>query len=203
MTQHETAAGFSTLLETMAQMDFFTLVLPFILSYTIFFLALKQVNLFTDQDDDNKFASLIAVVASFFVAQFIATNPWYQSFFVDYFGALTVGLVGILGLFIVLAFAGWERHSTWAPLLGILSIAVAGAAFVNAGGFGEPYNIENDVITNVNWAYLLLDTGLIWIILIGGVLWWLSSDGNESEGNGNFFADMIDAMRGNYDPSEE
>ena len=199
LTQHESAAGFSTLLETMAQLDFFTLVLPFVLSYTIFFLALKQVNLFTDQDDDNKFASLIAVVASFFVAQFIATNPWYQTFFIDYFGTLTIGLVGILGLFVLLAFAGWEQHTTWAPALGILSIAVAGAAFLTAGGFGEPYNIQNDIVTDVNWAALFLDTGLIWIIIIGGVLWWLSS-GNDT-GNGNGLADILNALRGDYDPN--
>lgn len=181
MTQHESAAGFSTLLETMAQLDFFTLVLPFVLSYTIFFLALRQVDLF-ENSDENRFEALIAIVASFFVAQFIATNPWYQDFFVEYFGALTVGLVGILGLFILLAMMGWDRGDSWGPGLAIVAISIAGAAFLTAGGFGEPYGISDDIVTDLNWAALLLDTGLIWILIIGGVLWWLSKDGS---GNGD------------------
>ncbi len=193
MTQHESAAGFSTLLETMAQLDFFTLVLPFVLSYTIFFLALKQLSLF--EEEGEKFSALVAVVASFFVAQFIATNPWYQDFFVDYFGALTVGLIGILGLFILLAFSGWNISTAQSPVLGILVIAIAGAAFMTAGGFGEPYDIQNDVVTDVNWGALLLDTGLIWILIIGSVLWWLSS-GNDTQGGGPDMRDWFDYMFG-------
>lgn len=180
MTQHETAAGFSTLLETMAQMDFFSLVLPFVLSYTVFFMALKQVPLFKEEDNQ-KMSSLIAVIASFFVAQFIAVNPWYQTFFVEYFGSLTIGMVGILGLLIVLGLFNWDLDIFRRPWMALVFISIAGAAFVRAGGFG-PSRVDSvpGISEGLNLGSLLIDTGLIWILVIGGVIVWLSSDDEDT-----------------------
>lgn len=178
MTQHETAAGFSTLLETMAQMDFFTLVLPFVLSYTVFFLALRQVPLFGDEDND-KFSALVAVIASFFVAQFIAVNPWYQTFFVEYFGSLTIGMVGILGLLIVLGLFNWDLDIFRRPWMALIFMAIAGAAFTRAGGFG-PSRIGDISVGSIDLAGLLIDTGLVWILIIGGVIVWITYEPEEN-----------------------
>lgn len=191
LTQHESAAGFSTLLETMAQLDFFTLVLPFVLSYVIFFLAVKQVPIFKKEDDNDKFPALVAVIASFFVAQFIAVNPWYQRFFVDYFGSLTIGMIGILGLLIILGLFNWDLGIFNRPWMALVFIAIAGAAFLTAGGFGEPWDIETDVITNINWGAIFLDTGLIWILIIAGVLYWVSQEPDQDPDNNRT---MIDAL---------
>ena len=166
-------------------MDFFSLVLPFVLSYTVFFMALKQVPLFKEEDNQ-KMSSLIAVIASFFVAQFIAVNPWYQSFFVEYFGSLTIGMVGILGLLIVLGLFNWDLDIFQRPWMALVFISIAGAAFVRAGGFG-PSRLGGIPGTGggggagggLNLGSLLIDSGLIWIFVIGGVIVWLSSDGRD------------------------
>jgi hypothetical protein len=183
----------------MSQLDFFTLVLPFVLSYTIFFLALKQIELFKEGDDD-KFPALVAVIASFFVAQFIATNPYYSQFFVQYFGKITIGLIGILGLFVLLGFVGWKQKTAKGPGLALVIISIVGAAFVSAGGFGEPWNVSLP-IGDVNLQSLLLDSGLIWLLIIGGVLYWVSSEDNDKGGGANM-ADALNWLAGNNEEGE-
>jgi hypothetical protein len=176
----------------MSQLDFFTLVLPFVLSYTIFFLALREISLF---EEDDKFPALVAVIASFFVAQFIATNPVYTTFFVDYFGRITVGLIGLLGLIVLLGFVGWDASTARGPAMALVIISIVGAAFVTAGGFGEPWNVSLP-IGDVNLQSLLLDSGLIWLLIIGGVLYWVSSEDND-EGGGANMADALNWLAGN------
>lgn len=187
MSNHEAgAAGFSTLLETMAQLDFFTLVLPFVLSYVVFFLAVKKLDLFEKQH-----AALIAVIASFFTAQFIAVNPFYQQFFVEYFGRITIGMIGILGLFILMGLAGWNISDARGGFLGLTILSIVGASFITAGGFG-PSMIETGDINLSVLGPLLIDTGLIWLLVIAGVLWWTTSgeddgDGNDGPGLGDIY----------------
>ena len=177
MVQSEAgAAGFSTLLETMAQLDFFTLVLPFVLSYVIFLFALRKVPLFQDGDGspEKGIPEVVAVVSAFFAAQFIAANPWYQSFFVDYFGRLTIGIVGILGLMILLGLIGLDMKIFTNPAMILIMIAVVGAAFTTAGGFGPPLNIDLGILSEAVAA--LIDSGLIWLLVIAGVVAWTAAD---------------------------
>ncbi len=171
------AEGFSTLLETMAQLDFFTLVLPFVLSYIVFFLALKQVNLFSE----DKHAALIAIISSFFTAQFIATNPFYQTFFIDYFGRITIGIVGIVGLMVLIGLFGWNQSNLRSPMGAFLIIAIVASAFITAGGFG-PSQVDVGDYEMINVGAVLIDSGLIWLLLIAGVLAWTLKD-EEDEGN--------------------
>lgn len=180
MSTHDAGpAGFSTLLESMAQLDFFSLVLPFILSYIVFFLAIREIELF----EEKQHASLIALISSFFTAQFIATNEFYQTFFVDYFGQLTIGLVGILGLFILLGLVGWNASHAKGPFMGLIIVAIVGASFATAGGFGPPL-LEFDSPGADMIGPLLFDTGLIWVLVIGGVILWLGREDNNG-GGGN------------------
>jgi len=185
-------AGFATLLENLAQLDFFTLVLPFVLSYIVFFVAVEKLDLFERQH-----AALIAVIASFFTAQFIATNPFYQSFFIDYFGQITVGLVGILGLFILMALVGWDISNAQGGFLGITVVAITGAAFTSAGGFGPPV-LEGGELDLSAVGPILFDTGLIWILVIGAVIIWISKDSSDNGGDGGpDFSDFLDWGMGN------
>lgn len=180
------AAGFSQLLQLLAEQDFFTLVLPFVLSYLVYYIALDQADFFGKSN--KQFTAPIAIIFAFFTAYFIASNPFYQTFFIDYFGRLTVGMVGLVGLFVVLGLAGFGRSTINKALMGIVMIAIAGAAFVTAGGFGPPWfqvgNIEAPslIAQAVNYS---LNTGLVWLIVVGGVLWWTMRDpgkgGGESE----------------------
>lgn len=195
MVQSEAgAAGFSTLLETMAQLDFFTLVLPFVLSYVIFLFALRKVPLFQDGEGspEKGIPEIVAVVSAFFAAQFIAANPWYQSFFVDYFGRLTIGVVGILGLMILLGLIGLDLNVFTNPAMILIMVAVVGAAFTTAGGFGPPLvNLDLGLLTDALGA--LIDSGLIWLLVIAGVVAWTAADsdgGNETTVLEQLFTDV-------------
>jgi len=172
-------AGFNQLLETMAQIDAFTGLLPFVLTYVVLYAALKEVPVIEDND---KFPPLIAVIGAFFVARFIVVNPFYQDFFVTFFGKLVVGLIGFIGLLILLAFTGFDIGDSDIPLLMVLMIAIAGAAFTSAGGFGPPWNLS--ILSTAELSSIIgftLDSGLIWILIVGGALWWVSGDENDSE----------------------
>jgi hypothetical protein len=170
-------AGFNQLLETMAQMDFFTGVLPFVLTYVVLYAALEKVPVISDKDN---FPPLIAIIGAFFVARFIVVNPFYQDFFVVYFGKLVVGLMGFIGLLILLAFTGYEMEDAKLPVLMLLMVTIAGAAFTSAGGFGPPWNLS--MLSSANIASItgfVLESGLIWIVLVVGALWWVSREGND------------------------
>lgn len=174
-------AGFNQLLETMAQMDFFTGVLPFVLTYVVLYAALKEVPVISD-DDNKNFPALLAIIGAFFVARFIVVNPFYQDFFVVYFGKLVVGLMGFIGLLILLAFTGFEIGDSNIPLLMFLMVAIAGAAFTSAGGFGPPWNLG--MLSSADIASItgfVLESGLIWIVLVVGALWWVSRDEGNSD----------------------
>ncbi|EHK02341.1 hypothetical protein HRED_01721 [Candidatus Haloredivivus sp. G17] len=184
MVQQEAgAAGFSTLLETMAQLDFFTLVLPFILSYVVFLFAIRKVPLFQDSNDEPEqgIPEIIAVISAFFAAQFIAANPWYQTFFVDYFGRITIGVIGILGLMILLGLIGLDFNIFTNPAMVIIMIAVVGAAFTASGGFGPPiFSFDAGILTDT--LGMLIDTGLIWLLVIAGVIAFTAT---ENDGGGD------------------
>lgn len=167
-------AGFNTLLESMAAMDFFTGVLPFVLTYVVLYAALDNVPVISDKDN---FPPLIAIIGAFFVARFIVVNPFYQSFFVEYFGQLVIGLMGFIGLLILLAFTGYELADANVPLLMMLMITIAGAAFTSAGGLGFklPGLGELGITQLLGWS---MESGLIWIVVVTGALWWASSEGS-------------------------
>lgn len=177
--------GFNELLATMASQDFFTGVLPFVASYVIFYAIMVRLPIWGGSNegvDAERFSALLAVVFAFFVARFIVLNPWYQTFFVTYVGKLTVGVIGILGLMVLLTMVGWETDIFAKPALAIVMIAIAGAAFTSAGGFGPP--LTEGLLESFNLSQatnLLLDTGLIWILVIGGVLWYTTGDDNGND----------------------
>jgi hypothetical protein len=180
-------AGFNQLLETMAQLDFFAGVLPFVLTYVVLYAALDEVPVIKDKDN---FPPLLAIIGAFFVARFIVVNPFYQDFFVVYFGKLVVGLIGFIGLLILLAFTGFNIGDSNIPLLMFLMVAIAGAAFTSAGGFGPPWSLS--MLSSAELSNIIgfvLESGLIWILLVVGALWWVSqdSDGNSDKPTGMDF----------------
>lgn len=170
-------AGFNQVLQSMAAMDFFTGVLPFVLTYVVLYAALDKVPVISEKDN---FPPLIAIIGAFFVARFIVVNPVYQSFFVEYFGQLVIGLMGFIGLLILLAFTGYnlgESGGLKTPLAAMVMIAIVGAAFTSAGGLG----FQLGAISTLGLGELIgwsLESGLIWILVVAGALYWASSDGS-------------------------
>lgn len=171
------------------EQDVFTGVLPFVLTYVILFLGVKKVPIFDTNDGrGEQFAALVSIVGAFYVARFLITRPFYQDFFIQYFGKFAVGMVGLLGLMTILAFLGMDlgdKDSNWPwPIIIIVAVTMAGAAFVSAGGFGPPMLQSADYGIALQALGYLVDSGLIWAIIIGGVLLWTFSGGDDSEGPG-------------------
>ncbi len=180
MTSHDAGAGgFNNLLEIMAENGFFSGLLPFVVAYVLFFLTLKRIPLFEEEDGDNKFAATLSVVFAFFVAQFLVRNPAYQTFFVEYLGAIAVSVIGLLGLLVVLAFIGLDIGTGDSESRGIYGLILTGivvlAFFVTGGGrIFIPDNINSEGLEQfINFT---VDSGLIWVLVVAGLIYWTLSD---------------------------
>jgi O-antigen ligase len=181
--------GFNVILESMAQADFFSGVLPFLISYVLFYFTMKQLPLFDENNE--KVAGIVSIAAAFYVARFITVNAVYQQFFVQYFGTLTLGIIGILGLLMLLAMMGWDWSdfdSTGKSVVGGIMGLIAIAAFTVSGGLSAfiPSGTGSGIWTAVlNAVAIGLETGLVWIILVIGVVAWVvaSSDNGTTTTN--------------------
>ncbi|WP_414836668.1 hypothetical protein [Candidatus Nanohalococcus occultus] len=183
------ATGFNELIRLFMEQDVFTGVLPFVLTYVILFLGVKRVPIFdTDDGRGEQFAALVSIVGAFYVARFLIARPFYQQFFIQYFGKFAVGMVGLLGLMTILAFLGLDLGDDNSyfpgPLLILAAVAMAGAAFTSAGGFGPPILTELNVGAIAPIINGLVESGLIWAVVIGGVLLWTLSEGGDDGGGG-------------------
>lgn len=187
-------AGFNELIRLFMEQDIFTGVLPFVLTYAILFLGIKKVPIFDEAERGEQFAALISVVGAFYVARFLITRPFYQEFFITYFGKFAVGMVGLLGLMTILAFLGWDLQGSDyfpGPILILAAVAMAGAAFTSAGGFGPPILTELNAGIFANIINTLVETGLAWALIIGGVLWWTMSDGGDEDDGPSLLEAMV------------
>ena len=180
-------SSFSQLLESMADAGFFTGLLPFLLSYVLFFLALKRVPLFSESDDQDKFAALVSIVFSFFVARYVTENPAYQQFFNEYLTFVAVVIIGLLGLLVTLAMigikTGTDDKSTTAWGL-ILALTILVGFFATGGPnmvIPEDYLGNAEILVDI--LNFTIDSGLIWILVIGGAIAWTLSDGSDSGGD--------------------
>lgn len=183
MSSHEAAGGFNALLQTMTEQGFFSGLLPFVVAYVLFFLTLKRIPLFEQEDGDNRFAAVLSVVFAFFVAQFLVTNPAYQTFFVEYLGAIAVSVIGLLGLLVVLAFIGLDIGTSDDDAKGIYGLILTGivvlAFFVTGGGrIFIPENLNSEPLEQ--FVTFAVDSGLIWIAVVAGLIYWTLSDSSSS-----------------------
>lgn len=179
------ATGFSSLIQSMVQQDIFTLVLPFLLSYIVFFLALQRVPVLKDANSDtNKFAALIALIFAFFVAYFLTLNPQYQGFFPAYLGRITIGLIGILGLATVVAFVTNDSDYLESPMMMIIILIIVLSAWTMSGGafaFLPETALPVIGLSIADIGHLLFDNGIIYLIVIGVALYWVSNEGDDSD----------------------
>lgn len=194
MSTH-TGGGFTNLLQIMADQGFFSGLLPFVVTYVLFFLTLKRIPLFKENEDDNRFAAILSVVFAFFVAQFLVNNPVYQQFFVQYLGTIAITVVGMLGLLVVLAFIGLDVGTDDDPGKGIYGIILTGivilAFFITGGGqLFIPENLGNQQIEQLISS--TVESGLIWVIVVAGIIYWTLKDSSGDSGMslGDLFSSM-------------
>lgn len=186
-------SGFSQLLEFMSKADAFELLLPFLLSWMVYYIALEKADFLFPEGEKSlqKLPPVIALIMAFFTAQFIAVNPWYQTFFMDFFGKITIGVIGILGLLTMLAFVGYEKKvlSNFSFVLFIL--AAVGAAFIYAGGFGPPLVENIGLLAVAQELFLwLLETGAIWGVVILLTVAWIMKE-PDNNGDSTSFLDLL------------
>lgn len=169
----------------MASADFFTGILPFLLTYLVAFLAMQRLPLLDGNDDvdTKKFSALISIIIAFFVANFLVQNPVYQSFFSEYLGRVVIGMVGILGFLILVGMIGWDLDKIQEPFMGIVLVFFAVAAFFVSDGIYAFIPSSTIPLIGVSLQEMFrftIDSGLIWLIVIGAALVWVSSEDKDS-----------------------
>jgi uncharacterized membrane protein YwzB len=175
-------AGYAELIATLEGADFFIGVLPFVITYAVFFLTLRNSPKFgEDTPQARKMSILVSLAVGFLVSYFVMSTPAYQQFFIQYFGTLTIGLMGIMGLFVAFALTGLHNVVGGAYWWAIPVVILVTASFAVSGGF-LPF-IEGMMIFGFSVTTLaamtinvLFDTGLIWLILILAVAGWTASE---------------------------
>lgn len=196
------ATGFSALLQSMAQQDIFALVLPFLLSYIVFFLALQKVPILKDagnSSDTRRFSALIAIIFAFFVAYFLTLNPQYQSFFPEYLGRITIGLIGLLGLATVVAFIGFDDKYLKSPLIAIIAVIVVLSAWTMSGGafaFLPKTALPVIGLSIADIGHVLFDNGIIYLLVIGLGLYWVTAESEDDTDGNNDLANVISKLIG-------
>ncbi len=180
-------------MQTLAEIDFFTGLLPFVITYTIFFFVLRYIAdrvLFPDWDGKkpDQFAALLAIAFAFFTADFIVNQPWAAEFFSQYLGRLTIIIVGLLGLLVLLGFVGMDLDSSKTGLGWVLAL-IALAAFAVSGGVSSflPVDSRNDAIATISELISFgIESGLIFLLLIVGLLYYTMKDPSSSGSNDRF-----------------
>ncbi len=179
-------SGFANFIQFLTGADAFSLLFPFLLSWMLFLAAIEKANVFNNVESFDNAAPVMAMILAFFTARFLVMQPFYQSFFSIFFGKIVIGLVSILGLLTLASFTGfqWQSedgNSDYREYIFYIAILMAGAAFVWAGGFGPALFGEGEI---AGWigvvASGLLESGFIWLLVIGGAMLWVMSSGNDN-----------------------
>jgi hypothetical protein len=138
----------------------------------------------------------LALILAFFTARFIAANPVDLTFFTDFFGRVTLGIIGLLGLFTILAFAGYEDKIFNKLGLAILLTAGAGFTFFYLG-FRPVFNDIGLLAAAESILFWMLETGAIWAVVVAVVIWLVIREPGSSGESGTslwklFNKDIVD-----------
>jgi hypothetical protein len=177
----------------MDQLGFFSGLLPFVITYTIFFFMLRKVagQIGIGEDDesnaDDMFAAILSIAFAFFTSKFIISHPMFRDFFTQFLGRFTVIIIGILALLVMLGWVGidLQKRNSVGYVLALLVVA----AFAVSGGVSSflPISSRNEIIASIA-AFLsyTIETGLIFVALIFGLLWWTMGADDESDDDSAF-----------------
>ena len=183
--------GFEQLLASGGDIGLFSGILPFIITYTIFFFLIRRIGLL-DEDNDT-FAAILAIAFAFYTSRFIIANPVYQEFILSYVSRIALITIGLLGLLVVLAFVGMDLSNNQGlgyvmALIVIVAFAVSGGVPVIAGegAIGTVYSM-------FNW---LIESGTIWVLAVLGLLGWTLKDDDENENEGGL-PELFTGLGGN------
>lgn len=97
------ATIFETLIQNLESVGFFRYFLPFVFMLAVVYGLLRRIEVFEDQQVDATVATAVAFIAMLGVYTFDLAGIMIQ-----FFGALTVGIVLLLGLVLILGMFGVE-----------------------------------------------------------------------------------------------
>ncbi|MFB6175470.1 MAG: hypothetical protein ABEJ87_05900 [Candidatus Nanohalobium sp.] len=171
--------GFNEILRSGADIGLFSGILPFIITYTLFFFIIRRIQLLDENNDT--FAAILGIAFAFYTSKFIIAHPVYQGFLLNYVSRIALITVGVLGLLVVLAFVGMDLSDKQG--LGFLMALIVIVAFTVSGGlpviFGQgALGTLNEVF---NW---LIESGTIWVLAVLALLGWTLRDHDSNDGEG-------------------
>lgn len=190
----EGAGSFGQLIQSLEGIGFFTGLLPFVITYAIFFFMLRKVgeSILDNDGRAKQFAAILSIAFAFFTSRFVVMNPAYQQFFTQYLGRFAVLMVGFLGLLVILGWFGIELENMETGLWGgVAALFIAALFFVSGGPAASflPTAQQNQIISGLvgflNWS---ISSGVIFIFLIVGLLWWSMKDPDSSSSGPGFLA---------------
>ena len=181
----EGTTSFGQLMQNLEGIGFFTGLLPFVITYAIFFFLLRKVGeeILGDDGRAQQFAAILSIAFAFFTSRFILLNPVYQQFFTQYLGRFTVLVVGLLGLLVILGWLGIEVTNLGNGLWGAIASLLVIAVFVVSGGLRSslaPLESQNEILNAIaGFISYSISSGIIFIFLIIGLLAFTFRDPSE------------------------
>ncbi|MEA3342729.1 MAG: hypothetical protein U9Q92_01050 [archaeon] len=144
------------MLGNMNRLDFFELLLPWILFLAIIFAILKKSEVFGEEISVN---ATIAAVVSFFIINYTPVGMTLGTFFTTLFGIAAVIITGLLVGILFLGMAGIKpdellgkaNKTAIAVLLGFLALI----AFISVGGMSF-FNIDSDLVITLFMLLIML-----------------------------------------------
>ena len=184
------ATGFASLLTALEGVDFFTLLLPFLVTYVVILFGVRQIG----HLDDSNVPPVVALAGAFFLAFFLANNPAYQSFFTEYWARIAIGMMGVIGLGAILGLAGWDNVLSDSKPLAGLTLLAGLAVFGRTGGLDAIVPLPDTTVSSL--LSQALNSPLIWLIPLGLVILWTSPSSDGDSDDGSSVEDKLDFLLG-------
>ncbi|MFB6115171.1 MAG: hypothetical protein ABEK04_02680 [Candidatus Nanohalobium sp.] len=185
-----TPPGFNEVIASASNIGLFSGILPFIITYTIFFFLIRRIDLLEEKNDT--FAAILGIAFAFYTSKFIVAHPGYQAFMAQYVSRIALITIGVLGLLVVLAFVGMDLSDSQPlgyimALIVIVAFTVSGGlpVITGQGALGQLYEI-------FNW---LIESGTIWVLAVLGLLGWTLRDSDTDSDRGGL-PDFFEAIGG-------
>lgn len=131
-------AGFNEALRNAAQVDLFTGIIPFLILFILFYLSLGKAPLIGGDENAGFTPLILALLLAGLFSNFLIQNPVYQSFTTQFVARIGLGLLGLIGIYVLIGFTPYDPNlnDDATALVAILATVVALASFVGAGGLG-------------------------------------------------------------------
>ncbi len=161
------ADPFTEMMSQLANMGFFTFLLPWLFTFAIVYGLLAKVGLFGGSN--NRISALIGIIAAFFITPY--AGPWLAAYFTSIFGGSAIILAGILTIVLFAAMIGIEPKAIGAKKYGIPIIAIIGIVLFffaiggDLGAFGGTTIGSNTIVTII---FIVILLAAIWLVIKGG-----------------------------------